>query len=205
MVIYGTLKPINKTLYTDLLNTNLLNKESYTFSEGNRTVLNLADNDSFNFPAKTDGSNNKFYSFNGPFNDQLTLTGLRYDSALSSIVGFDPNKLYKIDCTISLYNLIGYDGWSKVRALITNVSSDESKVKIFGQTESAAHHEEMTVVLRVGCYKKDIPWSGIQLSLQHNLGDGKTLSFWNYAKTDDHRPHPSVNVTILVEEIKNGL
>jgi hypothetical protein len=199
MVIYGTLKPIIKTPYT-----NLLNKESYSFSQGNSTVLNLAD-DSFNFPSKTDGSNNKFYSFNGPFNDKLNLTGLRYDPTLSSIVGFDPKKLYKIDCTISLYNLIGYDGWSKVDAIITDVSSDESKLKIFGSTTSAAHHNGMTVVLRVGCYKTDIPWSGIQLSLQHNLSDGKRLYFWNYAKTDDHRPHPSVNVTISVEEIRKGL
>jgi hypothetical protein len=201
MMIYGTLKPIKHTP-----SSNVLNRESYAYTAGNTTVLNLSEDDKFNFPPKTDGSSNFFYSFNGPFNDKTNKTGLRYDSASSSIVGFDPKKLYKIDCTLSLYYAQGYNAWSGVGFKITDANPDLTKLLTYGETSSAAH-SDMTIVLRVGCYTSGIEWRGIQFHVW-NVKDSspdKDVTFWGWDSTNNVRPHPCVNVSILVEEIRKGL
>jgi hypothetical protein len=168
---------------------NLLSKNDYLQSQ-------IADNPTlFNFTEDISGTMNKFISFYGPFDETKRLSGLKYDSGEGSIIGFNPQKLYKIDCNVSLYNVLVDDSYIGILLEIKNLD------KIICSTKMTSHHDDMTHSFRLVTYSLGITYEGIKLNLSLYRGESY-LGFWN---TGDWQGKPNTNVAIMVEEIRNGL
>jgi hypothetical protein len=211
MTIIGTPKPISQSPHM-----NLLNRDNYTLGDKSdvlinkdtekdsvldiNTATNVNRNDIFSFEVKVDGSSNKYYSFYGPFNDKTNRTGLRYDPTLSYIVGFDPNKLYKIDCTVIFYGTIPYNTWCNLHLYISNINDEK-----YASTKCAAYYIS-THILRVGCIRSNIEATGIKLMIYNiNNTPGKDITFWKWNDVNISHPHPAANISINIEEIRRGL
>jgi len=168
---------------------NLLSKNDYIQSQ-------FADNPTlFNFTEDISGTMNNFISFYGPFDEAKRLSGLKYDSGEGKIIGFNPDKLYKIDCNVSLYDVEVDNSWSGILLEIKNGE------KIICSTKMTSHNDKMTQSFRLVTYSLGITYEGIILNLSLYRGDSY-LGFW---KTDEWKGRPNTTVAIMVEEIRNGL
>jgi hypothetical protein len=170
---------------------NLLSKNDYLQSQISDTVR------FFNFSDDVSGTMNEFLTFYGPFDETKRLSGLKYDSGTGTIKGFNPEKLYKIDCNVSLYDVYTDNSYMGILLEIKNGE------KIICSTVMTSHHNKMTHSFRLVTYSLGITYEGIKLNLSVYRGDpGKSLNFWN---TGDWKGRPNTTVAIMVEEIRNGL
>ena len=169
---------------------NLLQKNSYEQSDI-KDYINL-----FTFESNIDSSSNKFITFYAPFDESNRKTGLRFDAAEGAITGFNPNKLYKIDCSITFYGTQVDDNWFDISVRLKN------KDRIISESILAAHHEVgMTHGFRLTNTCTGITWEGIKIFA--NLFHGETIAiFWGY---NDPRGVPNTQIAIFVEEVRKGL
>jgi hypothetical protein len=199
--IMGTPKPITNTA------VNLLAESSYAFYDSSKSILNLSEKNKFNLPPNVESNiwkeRNKYYVFYGPPNPVTKLGGLRFDNITSKIIGFDPKKMYKIDCTISFYSFAeSAPGNARLRAFIT---SDTDKNQLIADTYNTVYAEDQTVVLRLGGYKTGIPYNGIGVYVNKMFGNDLDFRGWTDRYKNDPAWYPQANITLVVEEIRRGV
>jgi hypothetical protein len=171
---------------------NLLQKNDYYNSQIQSAIS------SFVFDTNIDSSSNEFISFYGPFDEANRKTGLRFEASSGSITGFNPIKLYKIDCSITLYYTNVDDNWYDILVQLKNND------RVIAESLLAAYYEGgMTHAFRLTTTATGITSDGIKIITKLHHGNG-AARFWGY-NDGNQRGTPNTQISILVEEVRKGL
>jgi len=191
MNVIGTMDRIKTE--QNLLSVNNMNK----YSSG--TNLNIT-----NFPLdpKVDISSNPHYSYYGPYNTETEKYGLRYDFKNSKIIGFDPNKTYKIDCTLFLYMLKCDENSAKINFRMKNSIITDPKLSIIADVYMSAYENNMSQSLTLKTIQTGIPYTGIHFALTSENSGDMGVYFWNPTKYEGSR---NTTLTIFIQEITKVL
>ena len=199
LIVYGTPLPLEQKV-----NVNLLLKTSYANHRNEPEDLNLNSNELFNFEGNKQGTQNKYYTFNCKVDPATRPVGLKYDIGRGKIIGFDPKKIYRIDCTISFYKFPedGNDG-GRIMAFITK---GEGEADIIARTYLTVWRGNSGLVLRLGGFKEGIPKEGIGIYIQ-NLWTAQKFHFRGYEQKYAYERawYPAANITVLIEELRRGI
>ena len=143
---------------------------------------------------------NQFYSYYGPYNNITEKFGLRFDLQNGRIFGFNPEKTYKIDCSLQLYGTQTNSESAKCSLLMKTNSGEE----IGNARLSGYYGGGMTQNINMKTVRKNLPYEGIRFYLTTKYSNNPKIfiTFWEYNIVNGYY---NTTFTIYIQEITNVL